>query len=116
MEASNMTETAEVTSAGLVAALARHFNALANEWTDDEREIAIWICRHWTTDSNRAIARAVGCSDKTVSVAEGRAQERMAKGRVPFASDSPDAYFRRRAHAAEDYLAAEAFALPVEDD
>lgn len=94
--------TPEITAEEVVAALEQHFGKPMVQCLQLERDIAIWICRHWTETSARKLAMLFSCDDKTIAAAD----KRMSEPSVPV----------RAARAlAEDYLASEAFPLEDED-
>lgn len=93
------------TAAELVAALADHFGRPIGSDPSLERDIAIWICRHWTNEPVREIADVVGCGKSSAAEAANRIASTMRTDRV----------VKVRVREAEHYLATEAFPLEDED-
>lgn len=96
----------DVGAAELVKALERHFGGQAGEWDQLTRDVAIWICRHWTNEPARTIGELFGVNHGTVV----RADERIS------AAKRDQHAIRNRVRDAENFLAAEAFPLEDEED
>lgn len=90
----------------IIVAVAAHFDRATEDLVDGqslERDIAIWIVRHWTDCSTRAVATALACDQATVV----RADQRISEALVD------DTVARARVHRAEDHVAQ---AFPMEDE